>query len=184
MYKRSIAMSVGIFIIIVIFCLIFLALRVSGLSLSGGGLFSENFYNLSANFDSIGNLKVRAPVRLAGVVVGQVNKIELNKDTYQAKVTMKINYNIDNIPTDSSVSITSMGLLGDNYISISPGYNQSFLKSGSEFSVTYSATSISSLISTFISGSGGKNKSSGDDNNSSNNSGAVGVSTNNIKKIN
>ena len=182
MYKRSIAMSVGVFIIIVILCLIFLALRVSGLSLSGGGLFSENFYQLSANFDGIGNLKVRAPVRLAGVVVGQVNTIELNKDTYQARVVMKINDNIDNIPTDSSVSVTSMGLLGDNYVSISPGYNESFLKNGGEFSVAYSATSISSLISTFI--SGGKNKSSGGDTNSSNNSGAVSGSTNNIKKIN
>ena len=165
MYKRSVAISVGVFILLVILCLIFLALRVSGLSLSGG-LFSEKFYNLSANFDSIGNLKVRAPVRLAGVVVGQVNKIELNKETYQAKVVMKINDDINNIPTDSSVSVTSMGLLGDNYVSISPGYNESFLKSGGEFSVTYSATSISSLISTFV--SGGKNKSP-ENNNTRNN---------------
>ena len=151
MYKRSVAMAVGVFIIIVILCLIFLALRVSGLS-SSGGVFSGKLYKLHANFDSIGNLKVRAPVRLAGVVIGSVSDIKLNKQTYQANVVMTLSENIDNIPTDSSVSITSMGLLGDNYVSISPGYNNKFLKNGQAFSVAYSATSISSLISTFISG--------------------------------
>ena len=135
--------------------LIFLALRVSGLS-SGGALFADKGYIITANFDNIGNLKVRAPVRLAGVVVGQVSKITLNKDSYQAHVSMKMDASIDNIPTDSSASITSMGLLGDNYVSISPGYNEKYMANGSRFSVAYSATSLSSLISTFV--SGGKKK--------------------------
>ena len=151
MYKRSLAISVGLFIILVIICLIFLAFRVSGLSTSEG-FFSKPTYNLSANFDSIGNLKVRAPVRLAGVVIGKVNKIDLNKDTYQAHVTLQIDAGVNNIPTDSSVSITSMGLLGDNYVSISPGYKEKFMKSGDVFAVAYSATSLTNLISTFASG--------------------------------
>ena len=155
MYKKSLAFSVGIFIILVVLALIFLALRVSGLS-EGGSFFSQKNYSLSANFDNIGNLKVRAPVRLAGVVVGQVEKIALNKEQYQAHVIMKMDNNIDNIPTDSSISITSMGLLGENYVSISPGYNNKFMKNGESFPVAYSATSLTSLISTFI--SGGKKK--------------------------
>ena len=156
MYKRSVSLAVGVFIILVVLCLIFLALRVSGLG--SGGSISEKYYNLNADFDSIGNLKVRSPVRLAGVVIGQVNKITLNKETYQANVNMKINSEINNIPDDSSVLITSMGLLGENYISISPGYDDSFLKEGQTFSVAYSATSISNLISTFVAG-GNKGKS-------------------------
>jgi phospholipid/cholesterol/gamma-HCH transport system substrate-binding protein len=155
MYRRSLAISVGIFIILVILALIFLALRVSGLS-SGGALFADKGYTLSANFDNIGNLKIRAPVRLAGVVVGQVDAITLNKDSYQAHVAMKMDADINNIPTDSTVSITSMGLLGDNYVSISPGYDSKYMKNGGQFSVAYSATSLTSLISTFV--AGGKKK--------------------------
>ena len=155
MYRRSLAISVGIFIILVVLALVFLALRVSGLS-DGGALFAERGYILSANFDNIGNLKVRAPVRLAGVVVGKVGAITLDKEAYQAHVTMKIGAYINNIPTDSTVSITSMGLLGDNYVSISPGYDSKYMKNGGQFSVAYSATSLTSLISTFA--SGGKKK--------------------------
>jgi phospholipid/cholesterol/gamma-HCH transport system substrate-binding protein len=151
MYRRSLAISVGIFIILVVLALVFLALRVSGLS-GGGALFADKGYVLSANFDNIGNLKIRAPVRLAGVVVGQIDGVTLSKESYQAHVTMKIDASIDNIPTDSTVSITSMGLLGDNYVSISPGYDNKYLKNGGLFSVAYSATSLTSLISTFASG--------------------------------
>jgi phospholipid/cholesterol/gamma-HCH transport system substrate-binding protein len=155
MYRRSQAISVGIFIILVTLSLIFLALRVSGLS-EWGVLFADKGYILSANFDNIGNLKVRAPIRLAGVVVGQVETVTLNKDSYQANVKMKIDSDIDNIPTDSTVSITAMGLLGDNYVSISPGYNTKYMKKDGRFAVTYSATSLTSLISTFA--AGGKKK--------------------------
>ncbi len=87
---------------------------------------------------------------------GQVDAITLNKDSYQAHVAMKMDADINNIPTDSTVSITSMGLLGDNYVSISPGYDSKYMKNGGQFPVAYSATSLTSLISTFV--AGGKKK--------------------------
>ena len=156
MGKRLTEVSVGVLMILGAIALIFLALRVSGLSLSS---FSSNNYNVSAVFTDIGSLKVRAPIRIAGVEIGNVTDIELDPTTFQAKVTLNIHGNINDIPSDTSASITSSGLLGDNYISLTPGYATSNLKQGSVIETTYPATSLTSLISTFM-GSTKKNETS------------------------
>ena len=158
MYKKSLALWVGWFLFLVILGLIFLAFRVSGLG-ADDLMFLDKKYTLRADFDSIGNLKVRSSVRLAGVVVGQVDKITLNKDTYQAAVSMQMDSQIDNIPLDSSVSITSMGLLGDNFDCIAPGYSHKYMQDGGQFAVAYSATSLTNLLSTFMSAGKIKHKS-------------------------
>ncbi len=149
MKQKKLEFAVGIFMIVAIMAIIFMALQVSGLSLTSLG---KKTYQVTAVFSDIGNLKVRAPVRVAGVSIGSVQNIILDKSTYEAKVILSLDDYANNLPTDTSARITSSGLLGDNYISLSPGYDSRFLKNGSKIVTTYPATSIQNLISTFVSG--------------------------------
>lgn len=151
MKQRIVEFWVGLFMLLAVLALLFLAVQVSGLSVSKG-IFGHANYHVSAVFNNIGNLKIRSPVRIAGVQIGTVSNIQLDKTTYQAKVTLSIDGNINDLPADSSARITSSGLLGENYISLTPGYARQVLKAGSKIETTYSATSIQSLISTFMSG--------------------------------
>ncbi len=151
MKQRVVEFWVGLFMLLAVLALIFLAVQVSGLGVSKG-LFGRGGYAVTATFNNIGNLKIRSPVRVAGVQIGTVSNIQLDKTTYQARVTLTIDSNIDDLPANSSARITSSGLLGENYISLTPGYSHQVLKAGSKIETTYSATSIQSLISTFMSG--------------------------------
>lgn len=158
MIQKTIEVWVGLLMLMGALALAFMALKVSGLSVNNDILGSKN-YEVTAVFSDIGGLKVRAPVRIAGVQIGSVTAISLNPQTYQAQVTLSINDAINNLPSDSSASITSSGILGDNYVSLSPGYSDTVLKQGSKIITTYPATNLQSLISTFISNSasnGGK----------------------------
>ena len=152
MLVRWIEFVVGIFMLVAIVALLFLALKVSGLS-TAGGWFGQQTYKVTANFGDIGSLKIRTPIRISGVQVGYVSDIELNPTTYQAHVTLTLYDRINHLPEDTSAAITSSGLLGDNYVSLTPGYAQKMLHNGSQIYTTYSATSLQSLISTFLSGS-------------------------------
>jgi len=153
---------VGIFMLMAALALAFLALKVSGLAFSQ--IFSSGgSYQVTASFSDIGDLKIRAPVRVAGVQIGQVSQIVLDKN-YTADVTLSINQKINNLPQDTSASIVRSSLLGDNYVSLSPGYSDKNLSNNSVIVTTYSATSLESLISTFMSGSSSSsNKTSGAD---------------------
>jgi phospholipid/cholesterol/gamma-HCH transport system substrate-binding protein len=144
MVKRTVEVSVGFLMLLAILALMFLALKVSGLSTTN--LFGNHTYNVSANFTDIGNLKVRAPIRMAGVQIGSVSAITLNPENFQANVVLSIDNNISDVPSNSSASIVSSGLLGDNYVTLTPGYAQASLKNGSRIVTTYSATSIQSLM--------------------------------------
>lgn len=152
--SKILEFSVGVLILLGLLAFMFMALKVSGLSLSNNP-FITTTYDLNANFADIGSLKARAPVRIAGVQIGTVTHIDLDKDTYQAHVSMGIQNGVE-IPSDSSASITSSGILGDNYISITPGYASTNMEPNAQFSTTYAATSLTSLISTFM-GSGANN---------------------------
>lgn len=149
MAKRWIEICVGVLMLLAAAALVFLALRVSGLSLSS---FNSHNYTVTAEFTDIGALKVRAPVRIGGVEVGNVTGIRLDPSNFEAVVTLTLHGNIRTIPSDSSAKISSAGLLGDNYIDIQPGYASTNLQQGSVIQTTYSATNIASLISTFVSG--------------------------------
>jgi phospholipid/cholesterol/gamma-HCH transport system substrate-binding protein len=152
MIRKSIEVWVGLLMLMGALALAFLALKVSGLALDND-VFGVQSYNITAVFTDIGGLKVRAPVRIAGVQIGTVTAINLDPQTYQAQVTLSINKSVDNLPSDTSASITSSGILGDNYVSLSPGYSNNTLKDGSKIITTYAATNLQSLISTFISNS-------------------------------
>jgi len=137
---------VGLFMLAGIVALLVLALKVSGLSTYVG----RDGYSITANFDNIGGLKVRSPVTIAGVYVGQVTNIQLDKKTFKATVTMQIAPNQNQIPKDTSAGILTAGLLGANYISLVPGFDQTFLKNGDQIENTHPALILEDLIGQLV----------------------------------
>jgi len=144
--ERSIEIIVGLFMLAGVLALLILALKVSGLSnyVSTGG------YTVTADFDNVGDLKVRAPVTMSGVKVGEVTGIGLNTTTFKAVVTMQINPDQNKIPTDSSASIYTQGLLGSNYVNLRPGFDDTYLKQGSVIHDTHPALILEDLIGQFL----------------------------------
>ena len=143
--RRVVETYVGLFMLLAIAGLVFLAFKVSGLTDSN----YSSSYTVTAPFDTIGSLKVRAPVKVAGVAIGRVTAITLDKDSYRADVTMVLNANYQ-MPTDSNASIYTEGLLGSNYINISPGYGETMLKNGDVIVQTTSALVLERLIGQYL----------------------------------
>jgi len=140
--QRTTESFVGLFLLIAILGLVFLAFKVSGLT----SFFKTEGYAVRATFDDIGQLKVRSTVKIGGVTVGEVTGIHLDPTTFKAVVSMRIHSTVNDIPNDSSASILTAGLLGDNYIAINPMYGSEFLKNGSEIQETHSAMILEKLI--------------------------------------
>jgi phospholipid/cholesterol/gamma-HCH transport system substrate-binding protein len=111
-------------------------------------------YALSAQFSSIGGLTVGSDVKLGGVVIGHVTDEHLDPNTYAAIVTMSIDDDIK-IPSDTSASISSDGLLGGDYVGLSPGGSNTMLAPGQSFAVTQSAVNLEDLLGKFIFSMGG-----------------------------
>jgi len=151
MKMRTLEITVGAFMIAGILSLLMLALQVSGLN----NFFREEpGYHIQAEFTNIGSLKVRAKVSLGGVMVGRVVKIGLEPKTFNAKVWMTIDpKRVEQLPVDSRASILTAGLLGDNYISLTPGFSENdFLKEGDLIPIdsTDSAVIMEQLVSKFL----------------------------------
>jgi phospholipid/cholesterol/gamma-HCH transport system substrate-binding protein len=145
MSKKGIETLVGLFVLLGMGGLLFLALKAANL-----GNFGENKgYTVSAKFDNIGGLKPRAPVRSAGVTVGRVKRIALDPKTYQGVVTMEIDDHI-RFPKDSSAKILTSGLLGDQYIGLEPGGDEKELAAGDVIRQTQSAVVLENLIGQMI----------------------------------
>ncbi|MDF1795934.1 MAG: outer membrane lipid asymmetry maintenance protein MlaD [Coxiellaceae bacterium] len=142
MASKTAEFIVGIFIILAVLALMALAFNVSGLVVFG----NSKSYTLTAEFDNIGDLKPRAPVTIGGVKVGQVQKIQLDEQDFRAKVTLLIKDRYNLIPIDTSAGILTQGLLGSNYISLSPGFEQQVLKPGERIETTQSAMILENLI--------------------------------------
>jgi len=153
--QRTIETCVGLFLIGSLIALMVLAFKVSGLT----SFFKSGGYNVIAVFDDIGQLKIRAPVKISGVTIGEVEKIGLDPQNYRAVVTLHINGNVKDIPDDSSAAILTAGLVGDNYIAVSPMYGTTFLKSGSQIQETHSAMILEKLIGQFLFKVGGASSS-------------------------
>lgn len=145
--KRTIELLVGLFMIAGIAAILMLALRVSGLTQNFTG---SGGYTVYAQFDNIGGLKVRAPVTVAGVRVGEVTSIKLDPTTFRATVSLMINKKDNDLPIDSSASILTAGLLGANYVSLTPGYEELNLKNGSMIQKTNPALILEDLIGQLI----------------------------------
>jgi phospholipid/cholesterol/gamma-HCH transport system substrate-binding protein len=143
---RTIEILVGAFMAAGIIALFFLAMRVSNLSASPGG----DGYLLKARFDNVGSLKVRAPVTMAGVRVGRVESIAFDKATYEALVTLRIEREYDNLPTDTFANVFTSGLLGEQYIGLDPGGSTDYLHDGDTVGHTQSALVLEQMIGQFL----------------------------------
>jgi phospholipid/cholesterol/gamma-HCH transport system substrate-binding protein len=146
MQSRSLEIGVGLFLLAGLLALLLLALRVSGLSATS----SADTYKLYANFDNIAGLTTRAKVTMAGVTIGKVTAIDLDRDSYTGRVTMEVEKRVDNLPLDSTASILTAGLLGEKYIGISVGGEEDLLKDGSTIHDTQSALVLEDLIGKFL----------------------------------
>jgi phospholipid/cholesterol/gamma-HCH transport system substrate-binding protein len=143
---RTLEIWVGAFMAAGFVALFFLAMRVSNLSSAAGG----PGYALSARFDNVGSLKVRAPVSMAGVRVGRVEEIAFDQDSYQAVVTMRIDTPYDRIPSDTFANIFTAGLLGEQYIGLDPGGSPDYLVDGDGIEHTQSALVLEQMIGQFL----------------------------------
>lgn len=146
MPQRWVESLVGLFLIFAMIALSVLAFQVSGLT----SLLPSKAYTINAAFDEIGGLKVRASVKIGGVQIGEVSDIKLDPRTYKAVVSMRINNQYSDIPDDSSAAILTAGLLGDNYIAITPMYSQTFLHNNGQIQYTHPAMVLEKLIGQFI----------------------------------
>jgi phospholipid/cholesterol/gamma-HCH transport system substrate-binding protein len=145
MNRTALDLWVGIFVAIGIAALLFLSLKVGNL---GSARLSDT-YTLSARFDNIGGLKVRGPVKSAGVVVGRITEIRFDTATYEAVVTMDVDGRY-RFPKDTFASINTSGLLGEQYIGLEAGGDEKMFKAGDTISKTQSAVVLEKLISQFM----------------------------------
>lgn len=145
MERSMLDLWVGLFVVAGIAALVILAFKVGNMSSLGGG----ETYQITANFDNIGGLKPRAPIKSAGVVVGRVTSISFNNERFTAKVTLAVEKNYK-FPKDSTASILTSGLLGEQYVGLEGGGDEQLLKAGDNIRLTQSAVVLEKLISQFL----------------------------------
>lgn len=153
MFSRKIEMTVGAFMLLGIFALSFLALQVSGLSLSSA---RKDTYKISAQFNNVSGLTSRAKVTIAGVGVGQVTGIRIDPVSVRAVVDLAINNDVDYITSDSIAAIKTAGVLGEQYISIAVGGSPDILKEGDVIHDTQSALVLEDLVGKIMTSLGDK----------------------------
>lgn len=150
---RAVEISTGLFVFLGFAALFFLITQTTTI----GGYVQDDTYEVTARFQNVGSLKVRAPVSMAGVTIGRVSAIEFDPQRLDAVVTMRIENEYDRIPEDSDASILTAGLLGSQYVGLQPGGSEMYLEDGSEVLFTQSAVVLENLIGKFLvnMGSGG-----------------------------
>lgn len=146
MRMRTVEIGVGAFMLAGIAALIVLALNVSGLNMSEQG----KGYKVYARFENIGGLTPRAKVSMSGVQIGKVTAISIDTRMLMAEVEMEIFDEVDYLTTDSSASILTAGLLGEQYIGIVPGADEEVLAEGDYIEDTQSALVLEELIGKFL----------------------------------
>ena len=144
--SRNMEMLVGVFVAAGIVALFFLALQVSNL----GAISDEEGYHIEARFDNIGGIKPKAPVTMAGVRIGRVSKVQYDKETFEAVVTLTIENQYDRIPDDTFAKIFTAGLLGEQYIGLDAGGSEDYLQDGGKLQMTQSALVLEEVIGQFL----------------------------------
>ena len=146
--NRTVEIGTGLFVLLGFAALVFLTTQLPASGLKFGG--SKAGYNVTAEFDNIGDLKVGSPVTISGVRIGVVSGIHFNSRDYKAVVALRLDPQFNQIPEDSFASIETQGLLGGKYIGISPGGLDSYLRDGSRIEQTQSAIVLENLINKFF----------------------------------
>lgn len=144
--RRSFSAGTGLFILLGFAALVFLATQTTSIA----NTYQGDSYTVKARFTNVGQLKVRAPVKLAGVRIGSVQSITLEPKRLDALVVLSIDKRYDKIPEDSSAAVFTSGLLGDQYIAIRPGGSLKSLHNGEEIILTQSAMQLEDLIGKFL----------------------------------
>ncbi len=137
---------VGLFVASGIVGLFFLALQVSNLS----SFVEEDSYTITARFENSGGLKIKSPVSASGVKIGKVSNISFDPDTYQSVVQMSIYSKYNTLPDDTTASIFTAGLLGEQYVNLEPGGSDIFLQNGGKVEITQSAIILEKAIGQFL----------------------------------
>ncbi len=156
MGKKQIEMLVGLFVLLGALAVVFLSLKAANLA----SFTFDSTYPLKARFDNVGGLKIRAPVKSAGVTVGRIASISFDDKTFQGVVAMDIDKRFA-FPADTSAKILTSGLLGDQYVGLEPGGDDKNLQGGDTIKMTQSAIVIENLIGQFLyskAAEGGKDK--------------------------
>ena len=146
MERTKLDLWVGLFVCLGIGALLVLAMKVGNMTSIGIG---NQTYTLYANFDNIGGLKPRAPVKSAGVVVGRVTSLGFDNERYNARVVLSIDGQYK-FPKDTTASILTSGLLGEQYIGLDAGGDSANLANGDALKLTQSAVVLEKLISQFL----------------------------------
>ena len=161
--NRKIELWVGSFVLAGICAILVMIFQVADVKNLG----SSDTYTLKAEFDNIGGLKVRSPVKVGGVVVGRVTDIGLNSDSMVPVVTVAINATYDKFPDTSSLKILTSGLIGEQYLSLTPGFifdDEKMLQDGDYVEDTKSALVLEDLIGQFLYSVGDDSREEGDKN--------------------
>jgi len=146
MQSKSTEITVGMFVAAGIAALFVLAMKVSNFAEFN----DEAGYQVTAEFENIGGLKVRSPVTMAGVRVGRVSDISLSSETYNAVVTLSLYSSFDMIPNDTAASIYTAGLLGEQYIGLEAGAEDEFFQDGDVIDLTQPALVLEQVIGQFL----------------------------------
>lgn len=157
--KPRTELAVGLFLLLSFLILLALAFA----STNGRLPFTGQTYELVAKFSNIGELKLRAPVKIGGVTVGEVGRVELDPVTFDAVVTLRIDRRFDEIPADTAAGVFTSGLLGERYVGLAPGGDIDMLGDGDEILLVQSAVVLEDLISRFIFDGGPGGSGSGPD---------------------
>ncbi len=144
--SRTIDLSTGLFVLLGFAAILFLVTQITNREFSLGG----SAYRLQAQYDNIGGLKVGAPVSMSGVTIGRVENIGFDMDVLKAVVTLRIDQRYDRIPQDSDASIFTAGLLGGQYIGITPGGSDEYLHDGGRIEFVQDAIVLENLISKYL----------------------------------
>ncbi len=144
--SKSMEIGVGLFAIAGLAALLLLAFKASNLT----ELADDNGYQLTAQFDNVGGLKVRSPVTISGVRIGRIAEIKYDNQEQAAVVKLTISHQYNQIPGDSSASIFTSGLLGEQYIAIEPGGSEQYLAQSDRIKLTQSALVLEQLIGQFL----------------------------------
>lgn len=142
MKRTTIELWVGLFVVAGIAALAMLAFRVGNLGSTNLG----DAYKVTARFDNIGGLTAKAPVTMAGVKIGRVSRIYIDREDYSAVVELSIGRHYDNLPKDTSAAILTAGLLGAQYVGLEAGGDDAYLKEGDRITLTQSAVVLEQLI--------------------------------------
>jgi len=144
--SRAIDVSTGLFVLLGLVAIVFLVTQISNREFS----LTETSYRLKAQFENIGGLKTGAPVKMAGVTIGRVEVIDYDMQLLKAIVTLRIDERYNEIPNDSDASIFTAGLLGGQYIGISPGGSEEYFKDGDQVAFVQDAIVLENLISKYL----------------------------------